>query len=91
MIEKLLTAQLHNRAEVLSRPSPAPRKAGVYAWYFKEIPPGLISDGCRQREGLTLLYVGIAPRARRWMAASLALISPSASGPTMPATPRAPP
>lgn len=63
MIENLLEAPLHSRADVLSRPSPAPRVPGVYAWFFKELPPGLDATDCLQRGALTLLYIGIAPRA----------------------------
>jgi hypothetical protein len=53
---------LQGRSEVLSRPSPVPDKPGVYAWYFRRIPPGVDVTGCHQVEGLTLLYVGISPK-----------------------------
>jgi hypothetical protein len=39
-----------------------PRAAGVYAWYFKTLPPLVPDSGCWVRQGLTLLYVGIAPK-----------------------------
>jgi hypothetical protein len=51
-----------SRAEVLARPSPAPKAPGVYAWFFKEIPPFVDPAGCIEHEDLTLLYVGIAPK-----------------------------
>ena len=31
-------ARLWSRAEVLARPSPVPRRPGVYGWYFRELP-----------------------------------------------------
>ena len=38
-----------------------PAAAGVYGWYFREIPPGVPTRPCERRDGLTLLYVGISP------------------------------
>jgi protein-tyrosine phosphatase len=49
------------REEVLQRPCPVPVVAGVYAWWFREIPPTVPSEGCITTNGLTLLYIGIAP------------------------------
>jgi hypothetical protein len=40
-----------------------PRAPGVYAWYFRDLPPLVPPDGCIVRDGLTLLYAGIAPKA----------------------------
>jgi hypothetical protein len=40
-----------------------PRSPGVYAWYFRDFPPGVPKGGCVVHYGLTLLYVGIAPKA----------------------------
>jgi hypothetical protein len=54
---------LFSRDEVLSRPSPIPKAPGVYAWYFRENPPGVPTDDCVRRDGKTLLYVGISPSA----------------------------
>jgi len=50
------------RQEVLTT-SCVPRRPGVYAWYFREVPPSVPTDGCVVRDGLTLLYGGIAPKA----------------------------
>lgn len=50
-----------NRTEVMSRPTPVPAINGVYFWWFKEIPPGVPTEGCLTHDGLTLLYVGISP------------------------------
>lgn len=55
-------ARVYSRDEVRARPSPVPARAGVYAWYFDEIPPGVPTEGCRVAGAGTLLYVGIAPR-----------------------------
>ena len=35
---------------------------GVYAWWFREIPPGLDTGKCLTHDDLTLLYVGISPK-----------------------------
>ena len=61
--ELLAPARLWSRAEVLSSPSPVPREPGVYAWYFRDIPPGVPTTDCHRFGDLTLLYIGIAPRA----------------------------
>ena len=57
--------QLCSRDEFLSRPCPVPARKGVYAWYFREPPPGVAVAGCWKHDGYTLLYVGIAPNKRR--------------------------
>lgn len=37
--------------------------AGVYAWYFDEVPPGVPTHDCHRNEsGHVLLYVGSAPK-----------------------------
>jgi len=55
--------RLYSRAEILARPSPVPRESGIYAWYFREIPPGVPTEGCHRVGALSLLYVGISPKA----------------------------
>lgn len=45
----------------MSRPTPVPAINGVYFWWFKEIPPGVPTEGCITQDGYTLLYVGISP------------------------------
>jgi hypothetical protein len=52
-----------SRAEVLGRPSPVPAVAGIYAWYFKQLPAPLDTTNCVSWSHLTLLYVGISPKA----------------------------
>ncbi|NTW68316.1 MAG: hypothetical protein HGB23_00520 [Chlorobiaceae bacterium] len=53
--------RLFSRAEILSNPSPVTKAHGVYALFFKEIPPGVPVEGCLTHEGLTLLYIGSSP------------------------------
>ena len=48
--------------EILSKDCPVPRQPGVYAWFFKKIPPQVPVDGCRLLDNMTLLYVGISPK-----------------------------
>jgi hypothetical protein len=52
-----------SRAEVLARPSPVPAVAGTYAWYFKQLPAAIDTHRCVCWSELTLLYVGISPKA----------------------------
>lgn len=40
-----------------------PRKPGVYAWYFREVPPDVPTAGCLTHNNCTLLYIGISPAA----------------------------
>ncbi|CRI66925.1 conserved exported hypothetical protein [Thiocapsa sp. KS1] len=61
--ELLAPACLWSSAEVLASPSPVPREPGVYAWYFRHIPPGVPTADCHRYEDFTLLYIGIAPKA----------------------------
>lgn len=55
--------RLWSRSEILGRNNAVPKKPGIYAWYFREIPPLVPIDGCVTHEGLTLLYIGISPQA----------------------------
>jgi hypothetical protein len=48
---------------VLQRPCPVPACPGVYGWYFKELPYPIDTRGCVVLGDLTLLYVGISPKA----------------------------
>lgn len=59
----LAPQKLWSRAEILRLPSPVPKRPGVYAWYFKQIPPGVAAANCISVNGLTLLYIGISPKA----------------------------
>lgn len=62
MSKLLAPARLFTRTDVLARPSAVPAAAGVYAWYFDEVPDQVPVDGCRSAHGHTLLYVGISPK-----------------------------
>lgn len=53
--------ELWSRAQILANPNPVPRAPGLYAWHFREIPDSVPCDDCIKRQGLTLLYIGIAP------------------------------
>ncbi len=53
---------LYSRSTVLSQPCPVPQDRGLYAWFFKEVPPSVPIDGCVAKNGMTLLYVGISPK-----------------------------
>lgn len=54
--------RLWSRSEVLTRPCPVPREPGVYAYYFRKVPPGVPVAGCLRASGATLLYLGISPK-----------------------------
>lgn len=59
--ELLSPKELLSCRQVLVRPCPVPKAPGVYAWYFRDIPPGVPTTGCHKVRGLTLLYIGISP------------------------------
>jgi hypothetical protein len=50
-----------SRSEVMCRPTPVPAVNGIYFWWFKDIPPGVPTEGCITQDRYTLLYVGISP------------------------------
>lgn len=58
----LSPSSLMSRMDVLSKPCPVPDRPGVYAWYFKEVPPSVPLGDCVNWKGLWLLYVGISPK-----------------------------
>jgi hypothetical protein len=55
--------RLFSAGDVLQRPSPVPARPGVYAWYFREVPPRIAAERCHKVGDHTLLYVGISPKA----------------------------
>ena len=59
----LRPAKLLCRNEILSRDCPVPKKPGVYAWYFRQMPHGVPTTDCHKFDNLNLLYVGISPKA----------------------------
>lgn len=58
---EFLAARPHTRDEVFAEPCPVPEASGVYGWWFRELPADIDVSRCEQRDGLTLLYVGISP------------------------------
>jgi hypothetical protein len=60
-IAGFLDAQRFTRDEVFGEPCPVPSEPGVFGWWFRTLPTELDVSGCEQRDGLTLLYVGISP------------------------------
>ena len=63
IIDELVNpSRVYARVEVLPRDSPVPRSPGVYAWFFKEIPPRVLTENCKKFDDLYLLYVGISPK-----------------------------
>jgi len=60
----LLTGPLHTWADLEANPLLPPASAGVYAWWFKDIPKDVPTVGCCQRADHYLLYVGISPSSR---------------------------
>jgi GIY-YIG catalytic domain-containing protein len=58
---RLMSGALHSWADFEASKVAPPRAPGIYAWFFRSIPGKLPIEGCVQREGATLLYVGISP------------------------------
>lgn len=54
-------SNLWSRSEVLVRPCPIPLEQGIYAWYFRSLPPGVPESLSPQFDGLHLLYIGVSP------------------------------
>ena len=59
---KVAGSDLRSRDELFVRQGGVPDRAGVYAWFFSAVPPGLDTAGCYEIDGWTLLYVGISPK-----------------------------
>jgi hypothetical protein len=56
-----LPAAVFSRSEALTSKSLVPAAPGLYAWFFREVPPAVPTSGCQRLGDLTLLYVGISP------------------------------
>ena len=54
-------SRLWSRTELMLRPSPIPQHAGVYGWYFNELPWHEVPGIGTHVGDWSLLYVGIAP------------------------------
>ncbi len=67
-MEKIIAELTHqpklwSREQVLAKPCPVPAQPGIYAWYFRELPGCVDPTGCLTCGDLTLLYIGISPKA----------------------------
>lgn len=60
-VAKFVAAQRYTRDQIFADPGPMPAAAGACGWWFREIPGEIDVSGCQQRDGFTLLYVGISP------------------------------
>jgi hypothetical protein len=58
----LCPERLYGVTELREGPTLIPQEAGVYAWWFSKMPPGVPVHETALRAGRHLLYVGIAPR-----------------------------
>jgi hypothetical protein len=56
-----LGARMFSHDEVFAEPCPVPDRPGVFGWWSQTVPAQIDASGCEQRDGLTLLYIGIAP------------------------------
>jgi hypothetical protein len=64
LAERLLCPdRLYSASEVLARPSAVPASAGVYAWYFSQVPGFVDATACHRFGDHALLYVGISPKS----------------------------
>jgi len=52
---------IFSRSAILTKPCPVPQEPGAYAWFFRDVPSIVPTNGCVTKDGLTLLYVGISP------------------------------
>lgn len=52
------------RAEIMTGAISLPQVPGVYAWCFRQMPPGVPSSDCLSHVGWPMLYVGISPDGR---------------------------
>jgi hypothetical protein len=69
IIENLQSpSRLWRRPEILTRPCPVPPRAGVYAWYFRNLSDVVSASGCYSYEENVLMYLGIAPSSPQSMA-----------------------
>ena len=63
IVSLLQPNRLWSAGEIVNGFAHVPKAAGVYAWYFDEVPPGVPTNGCHTSpDGQVLLYVGIAPK-----------------------------
>ncbi|MFX0135340.1 MAG: GIY-YIG nuclease family protein [Candidatus Hodarchaeota archaeon] len=51
-----------SRNDIITKIDLIPKKAGIYAWFFKKIPPRVPTVNCIRYGEKTLLYIGISPK-----------------------------
>jgi hypothetical protein len=56
-----VAARLFTHEEVFSEPCPVPAEPGVFGWWVRTVPEVIDTSKCQRRDGMTLLYIGIAP------------------------------
>ncbi|MFQ5661460.1 MAG: GIY-YIG nuclease family protein, partial [Gammaproteobacteria bacterium] len=65
-INKLINPdRLYRMEDVITSLCPIPETAGVYVWYFRDIPKPLPKLDFNTFDGCSLLYVGICPRSNK--------------------------
>ncbi len=59
-----LTAPTHlvSRDEFYTKPCPVPALAGIYGWWFDQVPGGFEVGRCETMDDSYLLYIGICPK-----------------------------
>ena len=63
VMESILDTRIYTRTKVLGCPCPSTEAAGVYGWWFREIPKQIETGQCQQRDGLTLVVHRYQPVA----------------------------
>ena len=62
VVDALLSpSRICSRSEFLARSCPVPKEGGIYAWYFRELPPAVPCCRVPEFKGLKLLYIGTSP------------------------------
>jgi hypothetical protein len=61
--QELLAGPLSAWSDLKADRARPPRRAGIYAWFFKSLPLRVTSEGCSSRDDFHLLYVGISPES----------------------------
>src|SRR5262245_901016 len=57
----LHSSQLYSWRQLEAEPALLPPVSGVYGWFFRSVPSVVPTQRCFTRDGMTLLYVGVAP------------------------------
>lgn len=68
--EAILNPLVSGPARVLAKDCPVPKKAGVYAWYFRKVPLGVPTEGCHRGKGLPCFTWEFHPASPQSVASS---------------------